>query len=229
MIDPEFWSDEKIGNISPESRLLFIGMWNFADDEGIIKSRPEYLRSIIFPYDDIKVSKMETLLQELVSQHLVYPYEIGGQHFILIVNFLKHQVINKPVPSKYPKPTTPLPEDYGSTTTPLPSQEKRREENIKEVKIREENIPALTKNAYPSLNDVTEADMQEIADRYQIPIAFVRSKYEDMCLWVGEKAGRDRGRNWKLTLMNWVKKDGMKIMERSNGDPTKRAVDARSL
>jgi len=105
MIDPEFWSDEKIANLSPHARLLFIGMWNFADDTGIIKSRPEYLKSAIFGYDDFENKEILAWIREIESQNFIFSYIINGQHFSIILNFLKHQVINKPTPSKLPKPS----------------------------------------------------------------------------------------------------------------------------
>lgn len=66
---------------------------------------------------------------------------------------------------------------------------------------------------YARLEDVGEPEFQDISSRYQVPLAFVRSKYEDMILWAGEKTGRTRGRNWKLTLMNWVKRDAISRKE----------------
>jgi len=64
-----------------------------------------------------------------------------------------------------------------------------------------------------NIEDITEKDFQEIAERYQVPIPFVRSKYDDMVLWAGERTNnpKTKGRNWKLTLMSWVKKDSIKI------------------
>ncbi|MFA6982279.1 MAG: helix-turn-helix domain-containing protein [Patescibacteria group bacterium] len=64
-----------------------------------------------------------------------------------------------------------------------------------------------------SIEDVNEDDFQEIATKYQIPVSFVRSKYDDMVLWAGERPGnsKTKGRNWKLTLMRWVKTDAIKI------------------
>ncbi len=224
MIDPEFWSDEKIGNLSLEARLLFIGMWNFADDEGIIKARPEYLRSIIFPYDNLSLDRLSKSLNELLSQGLIYSYEVNGQHFILIKNFNKHQTINRPVPSKYPKPPTQLTESSVSPHTHLTDEIKINKDNINKDNIKEKEInkekesTGIThtpKKTYSNLSDLLEEDFLEISERYNFPLTFVKSKYEDMCLWAGEKTGRDKGRNWKLTLMNWVKRDGIKIIERS--------------
>lgn len=60
---------------------------------------------------------------------------------------------------------------------------------------------------------VKESDMQEIADKYVVPLSFVRSKFDDVCNWEDEKPGRMKGRNWKLTLINWVKRDSLKIKQ----------------
>ena len=35
VIDPAFWSDSKITELSFNARLLYIGLWQYADDEGL--------------------------------------------------------------------------------------------------------------------------------------------------------------------------------------------------
>ena len=44
-IKPEFWSDEKVGGLPLACRLLFIGLWNFADDYGVIASSPLFIKA----------------------------------------------------------------------------------------------------------------------------------------------------------------------------------------
>ena len=48
MIDPGYWSDDKVIELQPEQRLLFIGMWNFADDSGVLKNSPKQLKHRYF-------------------------------------------------------------------------------------------------------------------------------------------------------------------------------------
>lgn len=67
---------------------------------------------------------------------------------------------------------------------------------------------------YSKIDDLLESDLQEISNRYKVPLSFVMSKKEDMFLWANEKAGRGKGRNWKLTLMNWVKRDALQVVEK---------------
>ena len=99
------------------------------------------------------------------------------------------------------------------------------------VKKTEPTKDIITKDTiqkkYAHLKDLTEKDFKEIAVKYKVPIAFVRSKFDDMELWMGEKAGRGRGRNWRLTLMNWVKRDSIKIVKEAHGQ--KSAIDARAI
>lgn len=61
--------------------------------------------------------------------------------------------------------------------------------------------------------DITNEVIEEISTKYSIPVSFVESKFDDLCNWEDEKPGRMKGRNWKMTLMNWVKRDSVKIKQ----------------
>lgn len=100
IIDPEFWSDEEIGQWSHEARLFYIGLWNFADDVGRFKAHPQLLKSQIFPYD--QKFNIETLKKELNDK--VQWYEVSGLQYGYLRNFNKHQRIDKPSDSKLPAP-----------------------------------------------------------------------------------------------------------------------------
>ncbi len=69
----------------------------------------------------------------------------------------------------------------------------------------------IQKKEYTSLKDIQEVDLQEIADQYQVPLSFVKSKYEDLILYCSSKGKKYR--NYKLALMAWVKKDAMTIIK----------------
>lgn len=142
MIDPSFWSDEKLGECSRDERLLFMGLVSNADDEGYGRANPKLLRSSVFPYDDLRVSDLEKWLSRLGGLNLIVLYAVSGQAYYYLPNFTKHQTINKPTESTFPKPEegekTPLPYDYGSTTVVLPP--KRREEK----RIEEKRIPPIS-------------------------------------------------------------------------------------
>lgn len=109
MIDPSIWSDEKLGLLSPLHRLLFIGLFSNADDEGRLPGHPNYVKSLIFPYDnDITPQNVEAMLNDLNSKGFILTYMVNGQRYIQVVNFLKYQKINRPTPSKIPPPPVEL-------------------------------------------------------------------------------------------------------------------------
>lgn len=60
-----------------------------------------------------------------------------------------------------------------------------------------------------SIKEINEEDFKEISEKYNVPVSFVRSKYDDMVNW-SESNGKVK-RDWIATLRNWVKKDAMQL------------------
>lgn len=107
MIKPEFWEDEKVGSLSISARLLFIGMWNIADDEGLLRFNSAYLKSSIFIYDELGLDVIQSYMNEIIEKDLICVYSEGitNQKYAYIINFRKHQKIDRPQPSKLPAPS----------------------------------------------------------------------------------------------------------------------------
>ena len=103
-VKPEFWTDEKIVDLSAFARLLFIGLWNFADDYGRMIYSPKRIKMQIFPGDNLD---MEALLGEIRGDSLVSIYVVDGIEYLQVNGFAKHQKIDKRSASKYPPPTEP--------------------------------------------------------------------------------------------------------------------------
>lgn len=103
-IKPQFWEDEKVARLSPQARLLFLGTWNFADDAGIIKWHPQYIRSRIFPYDDLPLDEIQNLQTEVVQSGFLSIYSFNDEDYAVVLNFRKHQQINRPQKSTFPLP-----------------------------------------------------------------------------------------------------------------------------
>lgn len=106
-IKPEFWESESIGRLSMGARLLFLASLNLADDEGLLRWNEAYLSSQAFVYDELSNEQISEWMRELVSENIVLPYKAGktNQRLAWIVNFRRHQVINRPQPSKLPPPS----------------------------------------------------------------------------------------------------------------------------
>ncbi len=126
MIDPEFWSDELIGNFKRDVRLFYIGLWNFSDDEGRFRAKTGLLKGQIFPYDaDIKQKHIENFLKVLENSNRIVLYSHNGQSFGCVCKFKEHQTISHPTPSKIPPPPEQgIPEKFRNDSGATPSQVK---------------------------------------------------------------------------------------------------------
>ena len=100
-VKPEFWTDEKVVECSIPARLLFIGLFNFANDMGCLERSPKRLKMQIFPADALDC---EPLIQELITHGLLTEYSVNDVCYLQIKGFLKHQKINRPSASKIPLP-----------------------------------------------------------------------------------------------------------------------------
>jgi len=99
-IKPEFWTDEKIVQLPFEARLLFIGLWNFADDDGYVVEEPERIRLQVLPSDRVDC---EILLDLLVAASLLDRMELAdGRTVLHIPKFAVHQKISHRTPTKLP-------------------------------------------------------------------------------------------------------------------------------
>ena len=95
-IKPKFWDDSKIGKLSRDARLLYIGLWTFSDDIGVVIGDSIWLKSKIFPYDQIQIQQFDKWIMELVRNGFICLLSYKDERFIYLPNFTRHQVINRP-------------------------------------------------------------------------------------------------------------------------------------
>jgi len=67
---------------------------------------------------------------------------------------------------------------------------------------------------YISIRDLNNSHFEPIAERYNVPVSFVLSKYEDMLNW-HEATGKMK-KDWVATLRGFVKRDALKIRKDQN-------------
>ena len=134
-IKPEFWDSPSTAKASPWARLLFIAMWNWADDYGRGTANLKELEGFAFPNDDdFKDSSGNTVhFSELVAEVSecfgVVLYEVDNRRYYEIPSWDTHQRNERRAKqSKYPSPLVSghkaeMPEGvaeipYKSTETP---------------------------------------------------------------------------------------------------------------
>lgn len=190
MISPEFWSDEEIGHWSFQARLFYIGLWNFADDEGRFRAHNSLLKSEIFPYDDkIDVEKIKHELKNKVQW-----YEHDGSQYGFVRNFLKHQSLNRPTISKLPPPPQ-LTEDslnnHGGLTP-----------NRKEGKGIEENVGRMTFHV-PTHEEI-------VAYKKEANLVFNPHDFFDFYQSKNWMVGRNKMKDWKAAARRWARNTSFK-------------------
>lgn len=206
---PDFWEDEKIGTISRDARLLFIATWNLADDTGILRWSAPYLKASVFMYDDdLGTLEVGDLMEELTKNDLVirYTVEKTGQVLAQIPNFRKHQVINRPQPSKFPRPpweAGPSVNDSLNDSVTLPGlftvgregKGKERKGEGKETRSRSTPFPQGLK-----LESHEETELQEKLSR-EINWSLEFEKFKNYHQAKGSKFV-----DWKAAWRNWTTK-----------------------
>lgn len=87
-IKPETFTDDKVLQLSPLARWLFVGLWTVACDNGHVEDNLVQIKVRLLPVDDCSVGG---LLEELLATQQVT--REGG--YLKVVNLAEHQNIDK--------------------------------------------------------------------------------------------------------------------------------------
>lgn len=89
-IKPGFFTNDRLAELHPLTRLLFAGLWVIADREGRLEDRPKRIKAHCLPYDDHDV---DAALDDLAGgdDAFIVRYQVNGARFIQITNWHDHQ------------------------------------------------------------------------------------------------------------------------------------------
>lgn len=142
-VKPEFWTSEQVVECSPTARLLFIGMWNFCDDGGVIPYSPLSIKMKVFPGDACDAADIGSWMSELERAGLIQDYQVDGRRYLKVTGWSRHQKIDKPT-YRHPQPL-----DEGSTRSPRDIDEASPPEG----KGREGKLKPLSGSTTPDLRE----------------------------------------------------------------------------
>jgi len=212
IIHTKFWSDGYINSLNRLEKLAFIYLIT-NDQIGL---------SGIYELPDNK-ALFETGLNQVEWESVKTKFQADGKFgfcngWVKIINVDKYQQFSGEkneiakkreisIVSKDILDTLSIPYRYPIDT---PNNKKSIISNKKSI-IRKGEVSTGS-----LCEQVTDDDLKYISDKYQVPLSFVKSKYEDMVLWAGEKRENSKPRNWKLTLTRWVKRDALEIKQKGN-------------
>ena len=125
MISKSISISEQVNELSDFAALLFSWMIPHADDWGVLPGSPKQVKALVIPMRRQSAKEVEKAIREMVSQELIWWYEVDGKLYIQFRTFDKHQEglhkRTKPKNPVFPGNSGKLPE--------IPGQENRTEEN----------------------------------------------------------------------------------------------------
>ena len=107
-IKPSFFTDHVMAELPLSARLTYIGLWTHADDSGRAVDDPRLIKAALWPLDDKHtVKRVDTDLESLARAGRIVRYESDGRRYLAVVQWEKHQHINRPQESSLPPPDQP--------------------------------------------------------------------------------------------------------------------------
>lgn len=106
-LKPEFWVDRKIArNLTRDQRMLYLALWNQADEWGRLMADPRLIKGQCFPYDDdLSLSVLEGMMRALEGAGVAQIYAVDGDPYVFLPKLAKHQRLEPAkVPSRLPEP-----------------------------------------------------------------------------------------------------------------------------
>lgn len=168
MIDPHIWESQDVNKLSHFERLILIGLFSNADDYGKGNAIPAYVRSIIFPYEDIPISKIEKALQSIERHISIVFYNDGENRFYCFTSWKKWQNVSHPAASHIPDNAQKL---LANTSGNVPErfQHSIVKNNIKDSVIEYKLIPEkIPENSYFDNIELQDAFLSFIEFREKI-------------------------------------------------------------
>lgn len=108
-VKPEYWRSADTAELDYFTRLMYIGLWNYVDDNGVGEDNVALIRSDLFPRDDVDETSrlIHGALTELSVRAHITRYEdpSTGRRYLYVKNW-HHQKINRPTRSTKPLPTS---------------------------------------------------------------------------------------------------------------------------
>ncbi|WP_018249829.1 hypothetical protein [Orenia marismortui] len=116
LVKADFWTDTGlIRKLPAMGRMMYQGLWQLAEDSGVIEADPLAYKMLLFPLDNISIEDIEKWVNVLVEEEKILPY--GDGQYYYIKNFHKHQSLRSPA-----KPNLTLPK----WITYVPNNKKRQ-------------------------------------------------------------------------------------------------------
>jgi hypothetical protein len=196
--------------------LLLMANWKDKKWHGILIKRGSFVTSLgkLANQTGLSVQNVRTSLNKLKSTHEITSKTTNKYTYITINNF-----------NDYQETTNKLTNNQQTTNKQLTTtEERKKDKNIKES-IKENK--KSNKLRFPKEDELTQADFEEVAKKYGVPISFVLNEWDSVVNYCYSK--NKKYADFKRTLMNFVKKDAIERLDNAKKTNYKTAIDASGL
>jgi hypothetical protein len=193
-IKPDFWQNETIAGLPEFTRLVAIALLNYADDHGYFMANPKLIHGNLFPFEEDS-KKVPRSIQELSRVgYLELGKDEKGRDVARVINFTKHQRVDKPKPSIIKENCTFQDE---SKTNPRHVQDASKEEG--------NGMEQGKGNETAIASSLSRGSLEELR-AYAVEIGQTALDGESMFHhWEsnGWKNGSNPVKNWKAGIQKW--------------------------
>lgn len=221
VLDWEWYDDVNV-------RILFFHLLlkvNFEDRnwQGRTIKRGQFVTSLshLAKQAGLSVMQVRSALNKLKSTHEITHEGTPNYSVITIINYDTYQEVN----TRSNKRVT---NDQQTSNKRLTTREElKNEKNVKNDKKREDTPTPLKEIKYLKREEITNSVMEEIAQKYEVPLGFVSDCWDTAQNWLDAKGKLQK--DYKAFLSNWVKRERADMLLKvRSGRGRGGVVDART-
>lgn len=181
LIPPFVLADDQLSNTD---KLIFGRIWGLTNEKGYCFASNDW------------IGKQINASSRTVSRSIT-KLNRTGYISVEIVRGADNVVKNRKIFFQAVTPNLTIPHDKNDVTP----HDKNGVKSIRDKSIREENKKT-------SLKSISQEDLEQIAEQYNVSVSFVSSKYDDMVNYCESKGKKYK--DYRAALRNWVKRDAPK-------------------
>jgi len=245
MLDTKIYNDNWFYGLSTEAKLLFLFL--IGNDSCNLIGCYELPFNIISIYTKIPEKRVKKIFDEL------FPKVAYSDGWVMIQRYQKYNPMRNPsIEEAKIKQLNDLPSDVHEVfnqiqlglddikANDLDKQKKYLEKIEKGIgwvhpdttlvpgyKVKEQEKDIINIGVVKGIEQITDDAIKTIAEDYQVPESFVRSKVDDIKNYTASTGKKYK--DYVATLRNWVKKDSLQMRKEASTHESKRGIDARNI
>ena len=153
-IKPDFFTSETVASLPLSTRLTFIGLWTYVDDNGVGMDNELLINAAIWPLEGDSLETLARTREDLATLSragLVNRYRDSRKRYLFVTSWDEHQKVDHPRKPRYPRPgdvigATDLTSDNESVDQTLATDSRENREDLARKEFEGERNVLAAKN-----------------------------------------------------------------------------------